>query len=562
MGGTLRPARCAVKLRPYQQAALDGIHREFRSVSSTLVVMATGTGKTVLFGHAARKQVQAGKRVLVSAHRGELVEQAAEKIERITGITPAIEMADRAEASRSGGDGPPIVCTSVQSMVKRLDKFDPRSFGLYVRDECHRAVTATDTAILDHFHAKGGCLHLGVTATPKRADKVAMGKVYASTAFEFDIADAIPEGWLVPVHQDLVETSIDISKVRSSHGDLNAGDLSEVMTERGALMEIAIPVLDTAGDKQSLTFCVTVQHAHLMAEVMRENTKAQVAVLDGTSPKDERKAIVDAYKRGEIQHLVNCALFTEGFDAPPTAVIGMARFTKSELMYRQMAGRGTRPLDGVVDRHAEGSAEQRRDAIASSDKPYVTILDFAGNAGRHTLCTVTDILGGTATDPEKAMAKGILEREDINDVLEAFREARKRIQDAELQRMREEVRKNAHRIRVNPFMAFGVSGEPDPYERKITDKQVAVLERANIANAGSYDRVQASRLIGQLVQRREAGLCTYKQADVLLKRGLDPAKVWQLPFKHASGLIDQLAKNRWLPPEGWGADLKVAEAAR
>lgn len=540
-----------MQLRPYQREAVESIERELAQHQSTVAVLATGLGKTILFSDASRRIVERGGRVLILAHRKELIEQAASKIERVTGIRAASEQADL----REGRDGASIVVGSVQSMAHRLDEFEQDHFDLVVTDECHRAVTAQHRKVSEYFCGPTQAKHLGVTATPTRGDKAALGQIYESVAYEYEIADAIPDGWLVPIDQHTVQTDIDFSEIRTTAGDFNRGELSDLMSDPQSLYQIAAPTVEMAGERPTLVFAVTVAHAHALAEAIREMTKAEVAVLDGGSHHDERRSVIEAYKAGRIQFLVNCALFTEGFDAPPTALIAMARPTKSKLLYMQCIGRGTRPLDGVVDAHATASAEVRRQAIASSEKTNVKILDFAGNSGRHSLCTIASVLEGVATPPELSVAGRLLAENQVSDVLEAYRRAKAEISEMELKRMREQARKNFRTMRVDPFTALGVHKGDDPYGRKITPRQSEVLDRAGIPTDG-IQFSQASRLIGSVIERRAKDLASYNQAQLLIKRGLDPKKVMSVDFKKASKLIERLAKNSWREPAGWGDELR------
>ena len=542
-----------MQLRPYQKKAVESIDAELGKVNSTVAVLATGLGKTIIFSDASRRAVErTGKPALVLAHRTELVEQAAEKIHRVTGLDVGVEQGPRKE----GRGDVPVVVGSVQSMINRLDEFEQDHFGLVTRDECHRAVSETDQRVAGYFTGPTQAKYLGVTATPTRGDKAALGKVFDSVAFEYEIADAIPDGWLVPIQQHTVQTDIDFSEIRTTAGDFNRGDLSDLMSDPESLYQIAAPTVEMAKERPTLVFAVTVAHAHALAGAIRDLTKAEVAVLDGGSHPDERRRVIEAYKAGHIQFLVNCALFTEGFDAPPTALVAMARPTKSKLLYMQCIGRGTRPLDGVVDPHAQADAKLRRDAIAASAKPDVMILDFAGNSGRHSLCTTASILDGVATVPELRIAEKMLAENEVEDVLEAFELAKAKISEMELERMREQARKNFRTMRVDPFTALGVRKGDDPFGRPISSRQRAVLEKNGIEVAEGMQSAQASRLIGAIIDRQHQDLASYKQSQLLVKRGLSPAKVRRLKFRQASALIDQLAKNRWREPKGWGEGLR------
>lgn len=550
-------------LRPYQQQARSAVYDSLRNVRSTVLVLPTGTGKTIVFASIAAQAVENDRRVLILAHREELVDQAVDKLRTAVDVDAAVEMANRKQAlvpaeqlgldnavvPTRGPDGLPLITVgSVQSMVRRLDKFDPGHFQLVVMDEAHHAPAATYRQILSHFD---GAKVLGVTATPDRGDKVALRQVFEDVAMTYEIKDAVDDGWLVPVHQHMVECEgLDFSKCRTTAGDLNQGDLDGVMRQMEMLHAVAGPTVELAGDRPTLIFTVTVAHAHGLADVLRGYTQHRVEALDGTSPKEQRREVVEAFKRGEIRYLCNCALFTEGFDAPAAACVAMARPTKSRAFYAQMLGRGTRPLPDAIAGLNAATPEIRRQAIAASKKPDLMVLDFVGNAGRHSLIHAIDVLDGEATQPEVSIAKSLLDKGAVHDVLDALRLAREQLRAMELERMRQQARTSFRTMQVDPFMAFGCDNRSDSWDRPPSDKQISVLERAGI-NGQGLDRAQCSTLIGAMIKRRDDGLCTFKQANRLIKAGVDPKVVWTLPMKVASEMITELARNRWRTPDSW-----------
>ena len=169
-----------MNLRPYQQAAREAIHREWDGDRRrTLLVLPTGTGKTVVFAKVTEDQVRAGDRVLILAHRGELLQQASDKIERATGLKSAVEKAEQSCLDSWFR----IVVGSVQSLQqeKRLDRFPEDYFGTIIIDEAHHAITNGYRRVIDHFH---DAKLLGVTATPDRGDMRDLGAVFDSLAYE------------------------------------------------------------------------------------------------------------------------------------------------------------------------------------------------------------------------------------------------------------------------------------------------------------------------------------------------------------------------------------------
>jgi superfamily II DNA or RNA helicase len=388
-----------MKLRDYQTDAIRGVHKKLADHQSTLIEMATGLGKTVVFSFIADEWPG---RVLIIAHRDELIRQAAEKVHTITRHPVAVEMGrERADDQLYGTK---VTVASIQTLArsKRRERFHPDHFSLLVIDEGHHAVAATYREVLDYFKSAKRLL---VTATPKRSDKEALDSVCESVAFQYGIEPAIDHGWLVPIRQSVVKVEgLDFSKARTVADDFNQADLERILTEEKSLHAMVASAFEILGTRQALWFCASVPHARATAAVLARYAPAdQVQFLSGDSPIEERRSAVDAYKKGRIQHLLNCALYLEGFDAPSTSGIVMGRPTKSLGLYMQILGRGTRPLPGVVD-GLEG-VEQRKTAIGMSEKSDMLVIDYCGNAGRHKIIQATDVLGGKHSEETKQYAK-------------------------------------------------------------------------------------------------------------------------------------------------------------
>lgn len=503
-------------LRPYQQEAVDAVLTAFEMHSSVLLVLPTGTGKTVVFATVAEALRPRG-RVLVLAHREELIRQAAEKFAEWTELSVAVEMAEE-RAADSGAD---VVVASVQTLARpaRLARFHPDDFGLVIVDEAHHVVAGTYRRIMSHF---GAAKVLGVTATPDRLDGQGLGGIFSTRAFSYELRDAIEDGWLSPIRQRaVVVDGLDLSAVRTVAGDLSEGDLERVMTQEAPLHGIAAPLARFAGQRRSLVFASTVKHAHALADVLGRYVGPEaVAVLDGGSPRDVRRATLADFEAGRRQFLVNCLLFTEGFDCPGIECVAVARPTKSRALYAQMAGRGTRTAPGKRD---------------------VLILDFKGNAGRHTLVNTFDVLTA-AKDPDvEQRAQARMNSDDRVTILDALADAEREIA---LERRRELVFGVKSRlVEIDPFAVLGLHVAPGRWGGlPVTDRQLAVLERNGVASP--MDRGQAHALIQAIVSRTREGLCTYRQARTLLRYGYDPDST----FDDARELLDALARNGWRRP--------------
>lgn len=435
--------------RPYQLRCVDAILREWLSSRSTLAVLATGLGKSVIaaclcqrlrpelvgrpycqrddclsswpepmgpgYSFAPGFHGRHGH-VLMLAHREELVRQNAEKIEAVCLERAGVEMAGEVSVYQHHGRtlGPRLTVASVQSLVRpnRLARYPRDWFDAVIVDEAHHAVAGGYRAILDHFHT---AKVLGITATPGRADNLALGQVFESVAFNYGLKEAIRDGYLCPVEQHVVTVAdLDFSDLRKVRGDFTEEELEKILTEENVLHRMALPALELAGDRQGIFFCVNVLHAELMAAMLRRYKQGCAVALDGETDAYRRRGVIQDYKDGKIQWLVNCGLFLEGFDAPNTRVVAMGRPTQSTPLYAQVLGRGTRTLPGVIDQpHLQGddAAEARRAAIADSDKPACIVLDFVGNAGKHQIVTALDLLGGEYGVAVRECAKKLIAEE-------------------------------------------------------------------------------------------------------------------------------------------------------
>jgi superfamily II DNA or RNA helicase len=560
------PAKPTKTPRPYQVEAKRAIYSEFRVHRSTLLVLATGLGKTFVFTSIIADGLRKGKRILVLAHRDELIEQAVTTIEDVIGKgMVGIEKGKRHDASKPStlldGTGR-VVVSSVQTMIRRLGKIPPDSFDLVIRDEAHHCVSPTDLAVLAHF---AGAKVLGVTATPNRGDQKALREVFDSVAYDMNILDGIMEGWLVPVRQQSIKPKgLDLSMVRRSHGDFDRTQLAEVMESLDMLRAISVPTVQLLSGRQALVFCVGVRHAELQAESIREvmrelKVEGEVVSLDGKTPKEVRDDVVARFRAGEIRVLVNCELLTEGFDAPTCSLIVMARPTQSKALYLQILGRGTRPLPGVVDPYADEPAAVRRAAIAASSKPDMLVLDLVGNTGKHDMIHAADMLGGDDVDPDIKEAERILARGETDDLMRAIEMARA----ARFGRERLRLAKDG-----DLFALFGLVRETDRWRRPMSDKQRSAMLRT-LADpkkpAGDplvgIDRRGANQAFTEIKRREVQRLCTYKQARALARWGVPLEVVEAFTFEGASKAMSNLAaanrsSSRWTAGDGaWWRDV-------
>jgi superfamily II DNA or RNA helicase len=561
-----------ISLRQYQKDAADAVFREWRTVDSTLVVKPTGCGKTLLFASIIADCFPG--RAMVIAHREELITQAVDKIRRVTGFAAAVEMADQKADLNNMFGMPQVVVSTVQTQTAggdgggRMSKFLPSDFALLVIDEAHHATSPSYRRVIDYYRQNPALKVLGVTATPDRADEEDLGQVFESVAYDYEILDAIHDGWLVPIEQQMVSVEgLDFSGVRTTAGDLNGADLATVMEYEKNLHAVADPAVKIAGTRRAIVFSASVAHAERLSEILNRHRDGSAAWICGETDKDERRRILRDFAEGRIQFVCNCGVLTEGFDDPGVELIIMARPTKSRALYAQMAGRGTRPLPGVVD--GPPTADERKAAIAASGKTSCLIVDFVGNSGRHKLMSTADILDGNYSDEavESAVAKAreggrpvrmdeLIDEEEAR--IKAEKEARRLAEAANRARLK--IGATFKTSKVNPFDAFGIQPPKErgwDKGRQLSEKQRSLLSKQGI-DPDSMSYAEGRRLISELFSRWDGDMCSYKQASVLARAGL-PTGVSR---EAASKLIDVLAKNRWRKCDAVDAVLReVSNAA-
>lgn len=521
-----------VQLHPFQADAVEAVEGEFqRGVQSTLVVMPTGTGKTITFGMIARRAISVDERVLVLAHRDELIDQTAESLS-LLGIDAMIEKSGR--YARSLYD-PHCVIASVQTMQrKRLESWSPDYFQLLITDECHHSTADTYQAIYNHFSQ---ARHLGVTATADRADDETLTTVFDSVAYEYSLWDAMtaepPGPYLCRLQADQCEVQIDLRGIGTTGGDFNRGELEERI--RPLVGVLANAIRQEIDDRTTLVFTPDVGSAQAMASAL-QSLGFRADWVSGDDPERRRK--IQDLKDGKLQVLCNCALLTEGFNCPPISAIVLCRPTKSRPLYAQMVGRGTRLSPG---------------------KTNCLIVDFACLTSKHDLVTPLELFLGRDADPELFnVANQSLKSNPKQDLLEAIenaREAQKRAREekAERQRIALKVQEQSIQYKRTVFDPLTVHrtlgmiwSQPshDAKARKATDRQVQALGRFGVENANTLTIQAASNLLEHLINRAQKERATHKQVLRLIKLGIDPETARSLHIRDASDLIGKLLEKR------------------
>lgn len=577
-----------MKLRPYQQAIQDAIFHQWKTVRSTLVVAPTGTGKTVVFATVIRRLFP--KRVMILAHRQELIWQAREKIQRVTGLKVDVEMGEyKAEIdtnlfkTRSS-----VIVSTVQTHVAggdgagRIGKFNPMDFGCLIIDEAHHATSPSYRRIIDYYKTNPNLVVLGVTATPDRADEEALGQVFDSVAYDYEILDAIHDGWLVPIEQQFISTEIDFSGIRTVAGDLNLADLDVVMTAEKPLQGVVRATVEAMygfnenyltqfpvekwpekfldiEPKKAILFTTSVNHASVSCNIFNRYTSGLAAFLCGKTDKEERKMIISDFAKGKIKIICNCGVLTEGFDDSGVEIISMGRPTKSRALYAQMIGRGTRPHESIAHQLNDVTNPfLRRSMILRSKKPTCLVIDFVGNSGKHKLITTADILGGRVSDEAVQSAINLARSSGgkvrMDKLVEEEEEKQKKMKEAREQaaaRKAKLVAKVTYKKQiVNPFDAMQIkpiANQPSDDGKILSEKQRARL-RSFGYDPDSMEYARASQLLGILIDRMQNKKCTLKQAGLLERCGWSKQEALDMGFEQASKSIDAAAKNGWRKP--------------
>ncbi|WP_281790495.1 DEAD/DEAH box helicase [Faecalibaculum rodentium] len=522
-----------MQLRPYQEEAKQAIFEQWKQGNrKTLLVLATGLGKTIVFCSTIEQCVKEGQRALILAHRGELLTQAAEKLHKTTGLIASLEKAE----SSCLGDPARVVVGSVQTMQsdKRLARFPKDYFHTIVVDEAHHALSDGYQRVLEHFP---DAQVLGVTATPDRGDKRNLGQYFDSIAYQYDIAQGIRDGYLSPIRALTVPLSIDLTDVSVQAGDYSSGDLGEALEPY--LEQIADAMLEHCQGRKTIVFLPLVATSQKFRDIL-ESRGFRAEEVNGTDSPESRKAKLHAFESGQLDVLCNSMLLTEGFDCPSIDCVICLRPTKVRSLYTQIVGRGTRLHPG---------------------KDYCLILDFLWHSERHELCHPAHLVSEDPAVQAKAteMMEEAAEDEDpqMFDIEDLVVEAEKEVvaeREASLAKQLKEMSQRKSKfvdplqwelsINTNELASYE---ETMPWEMKpITEKQKRALEKAGINPDEIDTNGKASLILNKLTKRRDAGLTTPKQIRFLEKRGFRKVGEWR--FEEARGLIDRIAGNGWRIP--------------
>lgn len=520
-----------MELRPYQQQAKDAIFSEWKNgIKKTLLVLPTGCGKTIVFAKVAEECVKGGSRVLILAHRGELLDQAADKIGKSTGLGCATEKAEQTCL----GSWFRIVVGSVQSMMreKRLNQFPNDYFNTIIIDEAHHCISDSYQKVLRHFP---DAEVLGVTATPDRGDMQNLGTVFESLAYEYTLPKAIKEGYLSPIKAVTIPLKIDMSAVGVQAGDFKSGDIATALDPY--LESIAEEMEKYCSNKKTVVFLPLVKTSQKFRDILN-NHGFKAAEVNGDSK--DRAEILEAFDKDQYNVLCNSMLLTEGWDCPSVDCIVVLRPTKVRSLYCQMVGRGTR-------------------LSPETNKDHLLLLDFLWHTERHELCRPASLICESAEVAQKMTENMEKDAGCVIDIEEAEKTASEDVvaqREEALAKQLSEMKRRKKRL-VDPLQfemsiqaedlsgyvpAFGWEMAPPSDGQKKTLEKLGILPDA-IENAG-----KASKILDRLDKRRREGLTTPKQIRFLESRGFQHVGTWQ--FETAKNMIDRIAGNGWRVPSG------------
>ena len=516
-----------MELRKYQQESINSIQEEWNNGRKrTLLVLPTGCGKTVVFTKLAEEMVKQGKRVLILAHRTELLEQASDKLFKITGLKTALEKAD----STAIGSWYRVSVGSVQTLQrdKRLNQFPKDYWDVIIVDEAHHILSDGYMKVMKYFDVANV---LGVTATPDRSDMRNLGSYFDSLAYEYSLVQAIQEGYLSKIKALTIPLSLDLSNVSMSAGDFKASDVGTALDPY--LEQIADEMVKQCADRKTVVFLPLVKTSQKFRDIL--NAKGFRAAEANGESKD-RAEVLEDFEKDRYNVLCNSMLLTEGWDCPSVDCVVVLRPTKVRALYSQMVGRGTRLHPG---------------------KEELLLLDFLWHTEHHELCRPAHLICET---PEVAQKMVENMEEQVGVMLDLEDMEVKAAEDVVAQREEalakqlEEMRKRKRKL-VDPLQ-FEMSIHAEDLSNYVpnfgwemapaSDKQIKALEKYGILPDEIGNAGKAALYLDRLHKRQSEGLTTPKQIRFLEGRGFKDVGMWQ--FDQARTMIDRIAANGWRLP--------------
>jgi superfamily II DNA or RNA helicase len=379
MDGVLMTTLTPRKLRQYQTEAVDAVLWEWGNERrSTAVVLPTGTGKSTVIASVAAAAARMGLRVVMLAHRAELLDQMAAAVAALdptlepVGIVRALEDQHAAQ----------IVAASLQTLTnrKRAEALGERQVILW--DEVHHGGAESWVQVLEGFGLRQDDrpFFCGFTATLRREDGKALRRIIDTVAYEKDLRWAIGEGYLVKPEGLTVQLpNLDLGKVKVRAGDFAGNDLAEVM--EGETPEVVKAIARHAFDRRAIVFAASVQGAYDIADGLVNSHGIRTDVITGSMSYEQRQPIYEDFRSGEIQMMVTVQVLTEGADFPMCDCVVIARPTQSQNLYSQMVGRALRLYT----------------APDGTEKTDALVLDLVGSSRVLKLVTLSNLDAGTTS---------------------------------------------------------------------------------------------------------------------------------------------------------------------
>lgn len=520
-----------MELRKYQVQAKNAVLEEWdKGVKKTLLVLPTGTGKTVVFSSIVEEKVKQNHRVLILAHRAELLTQAADKLKTLTGFDTVLEKRD----SHSANSLCPITLGSIQTLQKkqRLTEFPKDYFQDIIVDEAHHSLAKSYQNIFDYFSDAN---ILGVTATPSRGDKKILTEWFDSIAYEYSMRQAIVEKYLVPIKAQLIPLTLDISTVNINNGDYAVNEVGSALEPY--LTSIAEQMKKYCKGRKTIVFLPLISTSQLFCNILNDMGIRAAEVNSNTTNREE---ILQDFENGEYGVLCNAMLLTEGWDCPSVDCVIILRPTKIDSLYRQMVGRGMRLSPGKKD---------------------LLLLDFLWMTSRHDLCKPASLIAKNGKIAEK-IEKKLKKNGDALDLMDAEQEIEEEIErdlkEALERRLAEELLaqqqkqaemldpiRQALAIDKKFFKSYHYQGHRWEMD-KPTDKQISALNKFGYTGTVK-SKGEAAYFLDRFFQRQNEKLTTLKQIKRLRKYGFQMVDMWLK--EDAEKLIAIIASNDWRVPQ-------------
>ncbi|MDE7262931.1 MAG: DEAD/DEAH box helicase [Oscillospiraceae bacterium] len=515
-----------MELRPYQQAARQAVEQDWAGeFLRTLLVLPTGCGKTIVFSKIVEDMVRQGDRCLILAHRGELLDQAADKLLQSTGLRCAVERAEETCLDSWYR----VTVGSVQSLQRpsRLARFPQDYFDVIVVDEAHHVLSDGYQRVLEHF---GAAKVLGVTATPDRGDMRDLGQYFEHLAYEYTLPRAVKDGYLCPIKAVTIPLKLDLSGVGVQAGDFKNSDIDTALDPY--LQQIAGEMRNYCQGRKTVVFLPLVKTSQKFRDILERNGFRAAEVNGGSQ---DRAQVLADFDSGKYDVLCNSMLLTEGWDCPSVDCVVVLRPTKVRSLYSQMVGRGTRLFPGKED---------------------LLLLDFLWHTERHELCHPANLICDSPEVAQK-MTELIGTAGCPVDIGEAERQASEDVvaqREESLAKQLGEMRSRKRKL-VDPLQfemsiqAADLAGYRPAFGWEMgppSEKQKAALENLGIFPDEIESAGKASLILDRLSKRRAEGLTTPKQIRFLESKGFVHVGQWQ--FDTAKHMIDRIAANGWRVP--------------